>query len=205
MATPVKRSEDPSARGAWHRGLTRDSVADAALRLLDRDGRAALTMRRLAQELGISAPSLYAHVSGKADLLEMVIERVLETVELPTASGTRAEDLIAGFSAYRRALIAHPGVALLIVDNPRPTAVSVRLAERSLTLLTSGGAPLPEALDRHVTAFAFLIGWVLQELMPPKGPQAPVDAPLVRQAISNMADRSIDERFIVGLRIILGL
>ena len=83
--------------------------------------------------------------------------------------------------------------------------MSVRLAERSLTLLTSGGAPLSEALDRHVTALAFLIGWVLQELMPPKGPQAPVDAPLVRQAISDMADRSIDERFIVGLRIILGL
>jgi len=205
VVTPVNRPEEPSARGAWHRGLTRDAVADAALSLLDRDGRAALTMRRLARELGIAAPSLYAHVSGKADLLEMVIERVLETVEIPPVCGDRADDLIAGFSAYRRALMAHPVVAVLIVENPRLTDVSVRLAERSLTLLTSTGAPLPEALDRHVTALAFLIGWVFQELTPAKGAHPPVDAPLVRQAIANMADRSIDERFVAGLKIILGL
>ena len=49
------------------------------------------------------------------------------------------------------------------------------------------------------------MGWVFQELAPVKGTLPPVDAPLVRQAIANMADRSIDERFVAGLKIILGL
>lgn len=203
MGTSVNRSENHPAAGAWHRGLTRDAVADAALSMLDRHGREGLTMRRLAQDLDISAPSLYAHVSGKADLIEMVIERVLETVQLPTVSGEPEEDLIAGFSAYRRALLAHPNVAMLIVEHPRVTDVSIRLAERSLTLLTTAGATLPEALDRHVTALAFLVGWVVQEITPPKEGGTPADAPLFRQAVTNMAERSVDERFTAGLRLIL--
>ncbi len=67
----------------WHRGLDRDAVVAAALRLLDEEGRDALTMRRLATELRVEAASLYAHVAGKDDLVDAVLDSVLDGIELP--------------------------------------------------------------------------------------------------------------------------
>ncbi len=67
-------------RAARARGLSRDAIAAAALRIVDADGLDALTMRAVATALGTGAASLYAHVSGKDELLELVIERVIGEV-----------------------------------------------------------------------------------------------------------------------------
>lgn len=200
MHASVKSGDrHPRSNREWHRGVTRDSLADAAVALLDREGRKALTMRRLAADLDITAASLYSHISGKDDLIELVVERVLGGVQLPAST-----DLIAGFVAYRRALLAHPEAALLILEFPRLSQISVRLAERSLALLTGTGMPLQEAADRHVSAAAFLFGWVFQELMPPKlGSGVSVASPLLSEAMSELAGRGTDERFVIGLRFIL--
>ena len=58
----------------WHRGLTREAIVAEALRILDDDGRDALTMRRLATALDIEAPSLYAHIRGKDELVDAVLD-----------------------------------------------------------------------------------------------------------------------------------
>lgn len=65
------------------RALTKELIADAALRIVDTDGLDALTMRHVGEVLGTGAASLYAHVSGKEELLELVIERVAGEVQLP--------------------------------------------------------------------------------------------------------------------------
>ena len=203
MPSDVNSSESRAAR-TWHRGVTLASVSDAALRVLDRDGRAALTMRRLAAELDVAPPSLYAHVASKAALIDLVLERVLAGVELPPLSEHPQGDLIAGFVAYRRALLNHPEAALLLVEEPRLSAVSVRLVERSLGLLTGLGLPLDEAVDRHVAAVAFMLGWVFQELMPAKvAPGISLDAPLLAAAMEQVRTQGADERFAKGLRLIL--
>ncbi|MBD3941436.1 TetR/AcrR family transcriptional regulator C-terminal domain-containing protein [Microbacterium sp. NEAU-LLC] len=201
MDDPVKSADrSPRAKREWHRGITRDSVANAAVALLDREGRKALTMRRLAQDLDVTAASLYFHVAGKDDLIELVVERVLDGVRLPPSP-----DLVAAFVAYRRALLDHSEAALLILEFPRLTQASARLTERSLTLLTDSGMPLREATDRHVTAVAYMLGWVLQELMPRKiAPGLAIDSPLVREAMSDLGRRETEDRFVIGLRLILG-
>src|SRR5689334_4092199 len=66
------------------RALSRDAIADAALRIVDTEGLDALTMRAVGQALGTGAASLYAHVASKDELLELVIERVIgEVPDLP--------------------------------------------------------------------------------------------------------------------------
>lgn len=200
MDAPVKGNDRTRrTKREWHRGITRDTLADAAIALLDREGRKALTMRRLAQELDVTAASLYSHVTGKDDLIELIVERVLDGVSFPLSA-----DPVSGFVAYRRALLAHPEAALLIQEFPRLTQAGVRLVESSLTLLTERGMPLQEATDRHVTAVAYVLGWVFQELMPPKiAPGVTVDSPLVAEAMTGLQQRPVDERFLIGLRLIL--
>ena len=66
--------------------LTRDRITEAALRLMDAEGLDAVSMRRVAREVGVEAMSLYNHVRDKDDLLNAVIERVMRGVPVPGAS-----------------------------------------------------------------------------------------------------------------------
>ncbi len=62
------------------RALSRETIAEAALAIIDNEGLDAMTMRTVAHSLGTGQASLYAHVSGKEELLELVIERVIGEV-----------------------------------------------------------------------------------------------------------------------------
>src|SRR4051794_32123962 len=63
--------------------LSRDAIVDAAMAILDAEGLDALTMRRVATALGTGPASLYAHVAGKDELLELMIDRVAAELEVP--------------------------------------------------------------------------------------------------------------------------
>jgi AcrR family transcriptional regulator len=72
-------------RVARTRTLSREAIADAALRIVDTEGLDAVTMRTVAHTLGTGPASLYAHVAGKDELLELVIERVIGEADFAVA------------------------------------------------------------------------------------------------------------------------
>lgn len=91
------------------KALTRDELFERALAIVDREGLEALTMRRLAADVGVKAPSLYNHVSGKDELLEGALARMRAEMRLPDPLPKDWRELIASiFLAYRRVLAAHP-------------------------------------------------------------------------------------------------
>lgn len=83
----------------------REQIVDAAERLLERGGPEAVTMRRLAEELGIQAPSLYKHVAGKHEIEAVLQQRALQ--RLGTALEA-APDLPSLAAAYRDWALRHP-------------------------------------------------------------------------------------------------
>ena len=123
MAAPGSQAMTHRRRdeGSWHRGLDRDAVVGEALRLLDEEGRDALTMRRLGDALHVEAASLYTHVAGKDDLIDAVLDRVLDGIELPAPDRDPRTAIVDGLSAYRRALLAHPTIVLLMTERARFT------------------------------------------------------------------------------------
>jgi AcrR family transcriptional regulator len=84
----------------------RDEVVDAAERILEREGPDAVTMRRLAEELRIQAPSLYKHVAGKTDIETALQQRALE--RLGAVLAPASNDLATLAAAYRRWGLEHP-------------------------------------------------------------------------------------------------
>src|SRR6188472_1378464 len=88
--------------------LTRDRITEAALRLMDAEGLDAVSMRRVAREVGVEAISLYNHVRDKDDLLNAVIERIMASFEFPDGTGDWMEQAKAGARSWRRLLQAHP-------------------------------------------------------------------------------------------------
>lgn len=96
--------------------LNRQLIRDTALRLIDAHGLAELSMRRLAQELGVQAASLYSHYPTKHDVLDAIAALVVSEVDTSGfAEGWRA-GLVTWARSYRAALAAHPNVVPLVAS-----------------------------------------------------------------------------------------
>jgi len=189
----------------WHRGLNRAALTAEALRILDRDGPEGLTMRRLATALDVEAASLYAHVQSKDDLVDAVLDTVLDEVDLPEPGPDARLELLAGFESYRRTLIAPPRVVMLMFERAHTSAAQARLVTRSIELLESLGLSTRAAVDAHVTLVAYVLGFIVQEVGRPMRTPPPLAAasPTLARALTTVAERSVDERFTVGLELIL--
>jgi AcrR family transcriptional regulator len=185
--------------------VTRAAVVDEALRILDDEGREALTMRRLASALDVEAPSLYAHIRSKDELVDAVLDSVLDGIVLPEVGPDVRASLIDGFGSYRRALLRHPTLVLLMTERARFSSAQLRLARRSIELLEAAGLTTREAVDGHVTMVAFVLGFILQEVSRPSGSAAvaPAPDPTLTRVLVTLQERSVDERFEVGLGLIL--
>jgi AcrR family transcriptional regulator len=90
-----------------------DDVIAATLRIIDREGTEAVTMRRLATELGVSPMAAYRHVSGKDDLLRRAAAAIVTDIPAPTPGMVWTEALQTFFEAFHDRLLEHPGVAEL--------------------------------------------------------------------------------------------
>lgn len=163
---PVPRLPSRSAgprRAPRERALSRETIAAAALAVVDAEGLDAMTMRRVAEELGTGAASLYAHVSGKEELVELVIDRVLGEVELPPAeAGTGwQEQAKRGVRAIRAAFGRHRDLARASFARIPLGENALRASEWILSTLRAGGLPDPVAglavdvLALYATAHAY--------------------------------------------------
>lgn len=115
-------------------GLSPEAVVDLALRILDEEGPAALTLNAVAARAGVAPPSLYKHVRGLPELRVLVSLRVLDEM---TARGARAvlgrsgdEAVYALMRAYRAYIVEHPGRYAALIQEPHPA-----LAEAGRRLL----------------------------------------------------------------------
>jgi AcrR family transcriptional regulator len=126
--------------------LSEDAVVDAALAILQSDGLPAVTMRRVAAALDTGAASLYVYVSGREGLLQAMLDRVTASIELETPDPSRwRAQLHSLLERMHRALVAHPGIAAMTLEDPPSTEVVFRLTENMLGLLLAGGIDAQEA------------------------------------------------------------
>src|SRR5687767_13509300 len=93
--------------------LTRERVLAAAVRIVDREGLEALTMRRLGEALGVEAMSLYRHVPGRGALLDGIHETILSELPDPPRIADWMDAVLAQARAYREVLTAHPNALVL--------------------------------------------------------------------------------------------
>lgn len=138
-------------------------IVAVARDLLEREGADALTMRRLADELGIRAPSLYKHLPSKAAVeLAIIITGFEDAAAAFEAAAEAATDPLAAFvGAYRGYAAAHPHLYRLMTEHPLPRAELPQALEArtAAPLLKATGSP-----DRARAAWAFIHGMVILEL-----------------------------------------
>ncbi len=136
------------------RPLTREAIVDAALRILERDGLDAVSMRRVGDELGTGAASLYWHVRNKDELLQLVFEHVTDEVELPTPDPERWREQLRWLAEQRReTLNRHRGVARISFGRIPAGSTLAHLTEWLFELLRPVGIP-----DQVIAYFGDLAG-----------------------------------------------
>lgn len=122
--------------------LTRERVLEVAIELADRDGMAAVSMRKLGQELGIEAMSLYTHVRNKDDLLDGMVDAVIAEIPLPPGGDDWKSDLRRTILAAREVLIRHPWAPRIIESRTDPGPAVLRYVNAVIGLLREGGFSL---------------------------------------------------------------
>ncbi|HEY2442741.1 MAG TPA: TetR/AcrR family transcriptional regulator [Streptosporangiaceae bacterium] len=149
-------------RSAAKTPLTREAVVDAALRVMDAEGIDGLSMRRVGEELGTGAASIYWHVRNKGELLQLIFERVVEEIRLPEPDPARWQEQLREHAlGIRKVLNSHRDVARLSLGRiPSGPALAV-LAEWLFTLLRPVGIPdqviayLGDFMALYAGAYAF--------------------------------------------------
>lgn len=172
-ATSVARSGLPERVLAGRTPRVTEIVA-AARRLLEADGPEALTMRRVGDELGIRAPSLYKHFRNKAELETAILEDALEEIGLASHEALRSRDPLGELlRTYRRYGTSHPHLYRLAtagpLDRDRLTAGLEDWAGHPWFVVT-GDPSLAQAL------WSFAHGMVILELDGRYPPQSQLDS-----------------------------
>jgi AcrR family transcriptional regulator len=144
------------------RPLNRDRVLEAAVELADEVGIDALTMRKLAEMLGVEAMSLYNHVANKDDLLDGMVDIVFGEIDLPSGADWKAAMRGRAISA-RTVLRRHRWAIGRMESRRSPGPATLRHHDAVLACLRGGGLSIELTAHAYAVLDSYIYGFALQE------------------------------------------
>ncbi len=191
--------------------LSTDRIVETARMLVDSEGLAAVSTRRLAAELGVSGPSLYNHFRTKDQILEAVADSVSAQVDLSMFEDGRdwRTALHDWAVSYRSALRDHPNIVPVLATGPGRRPAGLRLADAVYGGMVEAGWPPAQATSIGALMRYFIMGSALGSFaggfVDDESAYDPADYPHLGQAhLLAEQQEKIDERaFEVGLAALL--
>lgn len=213
-------AEEASETSPGRVPLSRDRVLETAVAIADQSGIAALTMRSLAQALGVKPMSLYYYVANKGEILDAIIDLVFLEIELPSPGKAWQSEMRRRADSVRQVLRRHPWAIGLLESRTSPGPATLRHHDATLGVLRHAGFSV--ALTAHAYALldSYIYGFALQEAaLPFSGPDTAADVatPIVELFSTgeypHMAEIAIEhvlkpgydfgDEFDIGLNVIL--
>ncbi|MEU2715589.1 TetR/AcrR family transcriptional regulator [Streptomyces sp. NPDC007205] len=146
--------------------LSRTRVVEAAFTVLDRQGLDGLSMRQVAAELGVTVSALYAHVSSKDDLLELMYTRLFDGFELPEPDPERWREQVRDYArSGRQRLLSHRDMARISMAHVPFTAELLPHVEALLAIFRTAGLPDRIAAEAGDLISTYIDGFALEEGM----------------------------------------
>ncbi len=143
--------------------LSKERVLRAGVALAARDGIESLTMRKLADELGAGAMSLYHYVPNKEELLDGMVDIVFSEIELPSTDLDWRTAMRRRAISTRQVLNRHRWAVGLMESRVTPGPASLRLHDAVLGCLREGGFSLEMTIQAYSVQDAYIYGFALQE------------------------------------------
>ncbi len=197
--------------------LDRAQLVHAALALLDALGYDGLTMRRLAERLGVQAASLYNHVRDKQQLLTLLADAICDEVPCLDPNRPWREQLEQAARDLRRVLLSHRDAARVMMATPPVGPNRLRTIEQVLAVLRAAGFADRDVADAGWVLNTYVTGFVFDEVQQstPAGPETraqieqlfrslPVDRyPTLAALAALLTDPDMSQRFEYGLQLML--
>ncbi|MEV1287623.1 TetR/AcrR family transcriptional regulator C-terminal domain-containing protein [Micromonospora sp. NPDC049679] len=142
--------------------LSRDRIIEVAAALIDAEGLAALSTRRLAAELGVRGPSLYNHFATKDEILDAVADSITSQVDITVfATDDWRVALRRWGRSYREALAAHPHIVPFLAQGPGRRPPALAMADAVYGALVDAGWPAARATHIGAMMRYFVAGSAL--------------------------------------------
>jgi AcrR family transcriptional regulator len=164
--------------------LSRERVLRSALKIADRDGIESLSMRRLGQELGVEAMSLYNHVKGKEEILDGLVDVVFGEIALPSQDAGWLAAMRQRAISAREVLKKHSWAVGLMESRTRPGPANLRHHDSVLAALRQGGFSVEMAAHAYSLLDSYIYGFTLNEL------SLPLDT---QEAVAGVAEQILEE------------
>ena len=154
--------------------LSRDRVLRAAIELADAGGIESLTMRRLGQELGVEAMSLYNHVANKDDIVDGIVDLVFSEIVLPDTGADWKTAMRRWAISLRDALLRHRWAIGLMESRRRPGPANLRHHDAVIGSLRSAGLDMPTTAHAYPLLDSYIYGFALFQMNLPFDPSEEV-------------------------------
>jgi AcrR family transcriptional regulator len=143
--------------------LSRDRVLAAAVSVADAGGLAALTIRSLADALGVKPMAVYHHVANKEEILDGIVDIVFSEIELPEVGGDWRGEMTRRAHSARRVLRAHRWAIGLLESRQNPGPATLRHHDAVLGTLRAAGFPRDLTAHAYALIDSYTYGFALQE------------------------------------------
>lgn len=194
--------------------LNRDYIIRTALAIIDRDGLAKLSMRKLGQDLGADPMAVYHYLPSKAALFDGLVDAVYREIDLTgfDYDAPWREQVTAFLHALRAAVRRHPNALAVLSTRPAYVPAMLGFGEHALDLLTGAGFTTQQAIDMVNCLGTFTIGHVLAEVGEPVGGATATgeelativgDYPRLAAALAGGYEYRPDEQYELGLQAML--
>ncbi|HEX8092729.1 TetR/AcrR family transcriptional regulator [Jatrophihabitans sp.] len=156
--------------------LSRDRVLQGAIAVADAGGIAALTIRSLAQELGVKPMSVYHYVANKDEILDGIVDLVFSEFELPEAGGDWRKEMRRRADSARRVLRSHPWATALLQSRLNAGPATLRHHNAIIGTLRGAGFSVEQTAHAFALIDSYLYGFVMSETaLPIHGPDSVAD------------------------------
>ncbi len=156
--------------------LSRERVLRGAVAVADAGGIGSLTIRSLAQELGVKPMSVYYHVANKDEILDGIVDIVFGEIDLPSADGDWRAEIRRRAESARRVLSDHPWAIALLESRTSPGPATLRQHDAVIGTLRAAGFSVEMTAHAYALLDAYVYGFALQEAaLPFEGPDTASD------------------------------
>lgn len=211
----MDRSGPALPRSRTNRPLNRELILDGAIAMIEQDGPASLSMRRLGSSLGVEGMAIYHHFKGREDLLAAIGDRLLEPLRQLDLGDDWREACRRFATKLRDIAVARPATFQLLGLRPLDTPAGLEPVERLLGVLFEVGFSASEALATYRATVSYARGYALAEVTgftvdatQQSGrsrlaalPRA--DFPILAGRTRELAELDADDAFMLGLNALL--
>jgi AcrR family transcriptional regulator len=143
--------------------LSRERVLAGAVAVADAGGISGLTIRSLAQELGVKPMSVYHHVANKGEILDGIVDIVFSEIELPSLDGDWRAEITKRASSARSVLRRHPWAIGLLESRTSPGPATLRHHDANIATLRAAGFSVEMTAHAYALIDSYVYGFALQE------------------------------------------